>query len=137
MSLSIVSVIVYDHGGAWLPVLEAPERRWMEPDFALPDGGLGFPSSVRATLEESLTLLPDASRVAFAGLGILPTRMNVGAHVLARLWRLQMDSGDVTGAHLPSRVGSSSGEVAELSGVDLQVSQLVRAGPLTRREVNV
>lgn len=109
----------------------------MEPDFGLPDGGLGLQPSVRATLEASLALLPDAaSRLAFEGLGILPTSVKVGTHVLARLWRLQMDPGDAAGALSAGRVGGGAGRLMERADVDRHVSQLVRAG-LLHREVDV
>eukprot|EP00170_Pyropia_yezoensis_P001340 contig_5918_g1344 len=137
LSLMVVSSMIAERDGAWFHVLKELEKRWMEPDFALPDGGLGMQPSVRATLATSLALLPDeASRLAFAGLGILPTSVKVGTPVLARLWRLQMEPGAATAAYSAGRVGGGTGGVMERADVDRQVSQLVRAG-LLRREVDV
>ncbi|OSX79961.1 hypothetical protein BU14_0066s0014 [Porphyra umbilicalis] len=129
LSLAIVGSMIADRGGAWRPVVDALEQRWMEPDFVCWDSTPPRPS-VRAALDVSFGLLPDeVCRDAFAAMGVLPVHVRVP--VLARLWRFPLCE---AAAAYGQSVALSSGAISN-PGVDELVAVLVRAG-LLRRDVD-
>jgi len=128
LSLAIVGSMIGARGGAWQAVVEALERRWMDPDFRCSDSDSPRPS-VRATLDVSLGLLPDGvCREAFAAMGVLPT--DVHLPVLMRLWQSLLEAAAAVGWRSAAQSSSLSS-----SEVEHFVDALVRAG-LLRRNVN-
>jgi len=128
LSLAIVGSMIGDRGGAWRPVVEALEQRWMDPGFSCSDSDSPRPS-VRATLDVSLELLPDGvCRDAFAAVGVLPSYVRLP--VLARLWRPLLERSAAACAPLARQLS----DVLNVS-VERLVDELVRAG-LLRRDVN-
>ena len=129
LSLAIVGSMIADRGGAWRAVVEGLERWWMHPHFGCSDSDSPRPS-VRAALDVSLELLPDAVyRSAFAEIGVLPVR--VGLPVLRRLWRTPLGGATAAGE---LSAGRSSG-VMRSTGVEELIAALVREG-LLRRDVD-
>jgi len=129
LSLAIVGSMIGDRGGAWRPVLEALEQRWMDPDFGCGVSSSAGPS-VRAALDVSLGLIPDGPcRYAFAAVGVLPAHVHLRA--LARLWRVPIPSA----AAVDGRLVSSSSGATRGAGMEELVDTLVRAG-LLRRDVD-
>lgn len=135
LSLSIFGNLVRERDGAWRDVWDVYSERLMEIDFSPSDGGMGLQPSVRATLYTSLALLADdTSRSAFADLGILPTSIKVGVHVLARLWRPLVEARAVANPARTASSGGGGGAAARIHVVKL-VDVLFRAG-LVRRVVD-
>lgn len=131
LSLHIVGRMIARRNGAWRPVLMALEQQWMDPDFAVSDDRLGVPLSVRASLDASFALLPDeTSRAAFKALGVLPTSVMVGVHVLGRLWRPLLNCGAAVEGPLVSCVHAGDSGVAIGGCVDGLVDVLSHAGLL-------
>jgi len=125
--------MVADRGGVWFEVVEELERRWMDPVCGGGSDGEPFPRpSVRATLDMSLALLPDAvCWAAFAAIGILPVWASVS--VLGRLWRPQLDAAAATGRLPPEDIEGADGAALD-AGVRRMVDVLVRV-ELLRRDV--
>lgn len=131
LSLHVVGRMIARRNGAWRPVMVALEKRWLDPEFAVPDDRLGVPLSVRASLDASLALLPDeTSRSAFMVLGVLPTSVKVGVHVLGRLWRPLLNCAAVVDGPLVSCVHAGASGVAVGGCVDGLVDVLSHAGLL-------
>ena len=129
LSLAIVGSMIGEHGGAWRPVVEALEQRWMDPDFGCMDS-TSPRSSVRAALDVSLGLIPDGvCRDAFAAVGVLPAHVHLP--VLARLWRFMLS----TAAAADGRLAARSSGAMRSSDIHKLIDTLVRAG-LLRRDVN-
>ncbi|OSX74569.1 hypothetical protein BU14_0283s0002 [Porphyra umbilicalis] len=133
LSLSIVGANIAQMGGAWRPVVDALEQKWM--DLGCEPLLDGLARSVRATLDMSLDLLPNnVSRVAFMACSVLPTNAKVAVCALERLWRPQL-SGATTACE-PSATSARHAEgVVVRDPVVQEIDTLVRAG-LLRREVN-
>ena len=128
LSLVTVGSMIGDSGGAWRGVVEALQRRWMDPSLECSDGDAPWPS-VRAALDESFWPLSDeVFRAVFPALGIPPAR--VCLPVLARLWQSTLGESVVAG-------GTSAGPVDGVltSNVEQLVNALIQVG-LVRREVD-
>lgn len=131
LSLHLVGRMIARRNGAWRPVMEALEERWMDPEFCLFDDELGVPLSVSASLDASIDLLPDAaSRSAFKGLGVLPTSVEVSVDVLERLWRPLLESGAAVEEPLIFSVRAGARGVAPDGGVNGLTDVLFHAGLL-------
>ncbi|OSX74484.1 hypothetical protein BU14_0287s0003 [Porphyra umbilicalis] len=141
LSLSIVAALIAHRSRKWQQVVVALKSQWMDVSFARPRCQLDPRPSVRATLDASLTLLPDdASRAAFEAIGVLPANELVGMAVLQRLWRTLTLL--CTGGGSSEGVGSTpSKTVAACDGsvhptVELLVEALARAGLLHQEVAN-
>ena len=141
LSLSIVAALIAHRSRKWQQVVVALKSQWMDVSFARPRCPLDPRPSVRATLDASLTLLPDdACRAAFEAIGVLPANELVGMAVLQRLWRTLTLL--CTGGGSSEGVGSTpSKTVAACDGsvhptVELLVEALARAGLLHQEVAN-